>query len=293
MFSHTRKLGFYRLLSISLQSLGNLSSKSFLQKDCSDIFEGTIYFTYKLCITVYIGIYRFQICFIWGYFSGIFGNYRQQGILDMTGILLSPIWVLAGDDDLITAVYIQPTARPAPSPPSPPGSVTYRQPLECDDEDCLDGGSGAGAPSRVPTPPSTDDDDDSDGEDHEPSSTQRQPSTSTVTHRATSPPVISSTRHEWSIVRTFTVTRAPWQPRTTQVCWRCGFSGFTTCSVRSLVFYKSGRRPSFAYRSRHAMFFLVCRARTYSDSLKFESRYGGVVAPTWLNSPPGLAPTLD
>ncbi|CAN7976314.1 unnamed protein product, partial [Ixodes persulcatus] len=116
-------------------------------------------------------------------------------------------------DDLITAVYVQPTARPAPSPP--PIAVTH-QPLDCDDEDCQDGGSGAGPPSAFsPTPSSTAEDDDED-EDRGTSSTPRPAVPSPPTSTPTSPPVVSSTRHEWSIVRTFTVTRAPWQPRTTQ-----------------------------------------------------------------------------
>ncbi|CAN8000168.1 unnamed protein product, partial [Ixodes hexagonus] len=118
-------------------------------------------------------------------------------------------------DDLITAVYVQPTARPAPSPPP---SVVTHQPPDCDDEDCLDGGSGAGPHSAFSPTPSTTAEDDDEDEDRGTSSTQKPavPSPPTSTHRPTSNPVVSSTRHEWSIVRTFTVTRAPWQPRTTQ-----------------------------------------------------------------------------
>lgn len=112
-------------------------------------------------------------------------------------------------DDLITAVYVQPTARPAPSPP--PVVVTQG---DCDDEDCLDGGSGS-AP---------DEDDSGDGASPSPpdqdfSSSSTTPSTTAAAAPTPTPSTSTTTRrrqHEWSIVRTFTVTRAPWQPRSTQ-----------------------------------------------------------------------------
>ncbi|XP_077521803.1 neurexin 1 [Amblyomma americanum] len=121
-------------------------------------------------------------------------------------------------DDLITAVFVQPTARPAPSPP--PGVVTHGSPSDCDDEDCLDGGSG----SR------RDDDEDDEDDDTEPSTPPRRddfptspsptsttPSTPAAPTAAAPPsPTTRRRQHEWSIVRTFTVTRAPWQPRSTQ-----------------------------------------------------------------------------
>ncbi|KAH7940421.1 hypothetical protein HPB49_000195 [Dermacentor silvarum] len=115
-------------------------------------------------------------------------------------------------DDLITAVYVQPTARPAPSPP-PVVVVTQG---DCDDEDCLDGGSGSapdgddddgGGASPPPAPP-------------EQSFSSSSTTTSTTAAAPTATPSTSTTtrrrQHEWSIVRTFTVTRAPWQPRSTQ-----------------------------------------------------------------------------
>ncbi|XP_065280830.2 neurexin 1 isoform X2 [Dermacentor albipictus] len=113
-------------------------------------------------------------------------------------------------DDLITAVYVQPTARPAPSPP--PVVVTQG---DCDDEDCLDGGSGSA--------PDGDDDDRASPPPPPPDQGFSSSSTTTSTTAAAAPtatPSASTTtrrrQHEWSIVRTFTVTRAPWQPRSTQ-----------------------------------------------------------------------------
>ncbi|XP_077538262.1 neurexin 1 [Haemaphysalis longicornis] len=110
-------------------------------------------------------------------------------------------------DDLITAVFVQPTARPAPSPP--PVVATQGVPTDCDDEDCLDGGSGA--------PTEEDDDDDAEDAVSTPPSTT---TTSTTSSTSTAASAITSTtrhsQHEWSIVRTFAVTRAPWQPRSTQ-----------------------------------------------------------------------------
>lgn len=113
-------------------------------------------------------------------------------------------------DDLITAVYVQPTARPAPSPP--PVVVTHG---DCDDEDCLDGGSGS-------APDGDEDDDSGDGASPTPPDQgfSSSSTTSSTTAAATVTPSTSTTtrrrQHEWSIVRTFTVTRAPWQPRSTQ-----------------------------------------------------------------------------
>ncbi|KAH7972959.1 hypothetical protein HPB52_019468 [Rhipicephalus sanguineus] len=115
-------------------------------------------------------------------------------------------------DDLITAVYVQPTARPAPSPP--PVVVTHG---DCDDEDCLDGSSGS-------APDGDEDDDSGDGASPTPpdqgfSSSSTTPSTTAASAPTATPSTSTTTRrrqHEWSIVRTFTVTRAPWQPRSTQ-----------------------------------------------------------------------------
>ncbi|KAL1415923.1 hypothetical protein MTO96_028517 [Rhipicephalus appendiculatus] len=81
-------------------------------------------------------------------------------------------------DDLITAVYVQPTARPAPSPP--PVVVTHG---DCDDEDCLDGGSGS-------APDGEDDDDSGDGASPTPpddgfSSSSTTPSTTAAAPTAT------------------------------------------------------------------------------------------------------------
>ncbi|XP_064486129.1 neurexin 1-like [Ornithodoros turicata] len=113
-------------------------------------------------------------------------------------------------DDLISAVYVQPTRKPRPPPLStaPPAPSL---PCAADDEDCFDGGSGDG-PSP-PTPmqtPAEDDDEEDETPLPAPTTTRAVP---TVPPR---PPSTTTARNEWSIVRTFTVTRAPAPPpRTT------------------------------------------------------------------------------
>lgn len=49
----------------------------------------------------------------------------------------------SGSDDLITPVYIPPT-RPPPTTKSPQRPPTQENGKPCDDEDCLDTGSGIG-----------------------------------------------------------------------------------------------------------------------------------------------------